>query len=156
MWILDMDGNFTEAQFSQNTVMLDPNENWKEVLTANPSGNYSILFAGFADGCGMSVAREVRRFESKTDTSDSSRLIATGHILPDQARMLFQVGFDAIAISDDMLKHHSREAWQNALSDSVLDLYSSLYSNSAQKGITSRASIWHKRSSPSAIDIRAA
>ncbi len=71
----------------------------------------------FENGCGFSEATLMRRAEP------SAHIVATGDIIPDQARMVFQSGVDEIVLDDEQLVRYGSEAWQHALQRSVTSLY---------------------------------
>lgn len=71
-----------------------------------------IDFPKFADGRGLSVARQLReRFEFE------GLLVANGQLIPDQHAFALQCGFDAVRVDNESLKRHTIEDWRAALDD---------------------------------------
>lgn len=117
MWIFDADGTLALAGDLGPTLAIDPQAEPVDV----PKGtnqSVTIAFASFADGRGFSLARRLRQAHGP-----DLRLIATGHVLPDQARHAFQSGFDAVLISDNALERYGKDAWDAALQNAVDTLY---------------------------------
>ena len=68
-----------------------------EQAFANEGNCVTLNFPSSHDGRGFSYARRVRR-----ERGEGVRIIATGNLIPDQARMAFQCGFSEIHLSDDL------------------------------------------------------
>ena len=114
MWLLDARGTLTPDAALDGATVHDP----AEPLDGLPAdASVLIQFGGTADGRGFSRARQLRALGYQ------GTLIAGGPLIPDQARHAFQSGFDAIAISDDRIDRHGRDAWREAVNHSVPDLY---------------------------------
>ena len=64
-----------------------------------------ILFAGFADGRGFSLARRLR------DLGFAGRLRAVGALIPDQRGALRACGFDEIELTAERLARQGPDAW---------------------------------------------
>ena len=64
----------------------------------------TIIFPVFSDGRGFTLARRLR-----TESGFTGRLIADGHIIPDQADYLFRCGFTHALVTKDRLAD-----WQQA------------------------------------------
>ncbi|WMS43995.1 DUF934 domain-containing protein [Acuticoccus sp. MNP-M23] len=127
MWQLDADGTLTSGASPDTNIVIDAAEPLEGVPDARAA---AVLFGGTADGRGFSVARQLRA------RGYDGRLIATGPLIPDQARHCFQSGFDAIAISDDRIDRHGEGAWRDAINHSVRDLYvADRTSRGAERGI---------------------
>lgn len=80
-----------------------------EQAFANEGNCVTLNFPSSHDGRGFSFARRVRR-----ERGESVRIIATGNLIPDQARMAFQCGFSEIHLSDDLVSRHGEDAWRAA------------------------------------------
>jgi uncharacterized protein (DUF934 family) len=76
-----------------------------------------IEFAGPHDGRGFSIARKLRSLSS------GIKLIASGKLTPDHARLCFQTGFDEILLDDQLVKRQNAEAWKSSLDFSVTQNY---------------------------------
>lgn len=130
MWMYDATGTLMPADDLGPTLDIDPQNDSVDV----PEGTnqlVTIAFESFADGRGFSLARRLREKHGP-----DLRLLAKGHVLPDQARHAFQSGFDAVLISDKDLERYGREAWSAALQNAVGTLY---------VGETSGGGIWARR-----------
>lgn len=130
MWTYDATGTLAPANDLGPTLDIDPQADAPDV----PEGtnlSVTISFASFADGRGFSLARRLR-----AKHGPDLRLIATGHVLPDQARHAFQSGFDAVLISDNALERYGKDAWDAALQNAVGTLY---------VGEASGGGIWARR-----------
>jgi len=71
-------------------------------------GRVSVIvvdFPSFADGRGFSLARRLRQAGYK------GRLRAEGHIIADQYAHARRVGFDEVAISDDLAARQPESQW---------------------------------------------
>ncbi len=75
-------------------------------------------FPSTHDGRGFSYARRARR-----ERGEGFRIIATGTLVPDQARMAFQCGFSEIHLSDELVSRHGEEAWRSATDVAPNQLY---------------------------------
>ena len=64
-----------------------------------------IDFPTFADGRGMTIARQLRLM------GYSGRLRAKGHIIADQYAMARRSGFDEVEIDDDLAARQPQEQW---------------------------------------------
>jgi len=64
-----------------------------------------IAFPSFADGRGFSLARRLRQAGYK------GRLRAEGHVIADQYAHARRVGFDEVAISDDLAARQPENQW---------------------------------------------
>lgn len=64
-----------------------------------------IDFPSFADGRGFSLARRLRQ------AGYSGRLRAKGHVIADQYAHARRVGFDEVAISDDLAARQPENQW---------------------------------------------
>ena len=118
MWILSEKGaQFTQAQNAAlaQTKRVDAGE---PDLSLAPGHVIEINFPSSADGRGFSLARRLRRIHGA-----EAHLVATGHLLPDQARMGLQCGFDEIWLEDDLVARHGQAAWREAIQNAVTDLY---------------------------------
>lgn len=130
MWMYDATGTLAPAGDLGETLDIDP----ALEIPIVPEGinqSVTIAFASFADGRGFSLARRLREKHGA-----DLRLLARGHVLPDQARHAFQSGFDAVLISDKDLERYGREVWDAALKNAVSTLY---------VGETSGGGIWARR-----------
>lgn len=65
----------------------------------------AIPFPSFADGRGFSLARRLRQAGYR------GRLRATGHLIADQYGQARRVGFDEVAISDDLAARQPEDQW---------------------------------------------
>lgn len=136
MWTLEEDGTLAHHPVDHDTgpapVSIDPDEADATAFDrALAATEVTILFKAFSDGRGFSLARRLR-----DRAGPRLRLVAVGHILPDQARHAFQSGFDALRIDDALIAHHGAEAWRSAMRDAVGPIYT----------ITGSASgIWARR-----------
>ncbi|QKV18835.1 DUF934 domain-containing protein [Oricola thermophila] len=65
----------------------------------------SIAFPSFADGRGFSLARRLRQ------AGYTGRLRAEGHLIADQYGQARRVGFDEVAISDEIAARQPEEQW---------------------------------------------
>lgn len=118
MWIFHADGTLERIKNVPATITLDPELADNDAVPVGTNQPVVISFKSFADGRGFSLARRLR----ETHGSDLT-LIATGHVLPDQARHAFQSGFDQILISDNEMDRYGRQAWDAALQNTVGTLY---------------------------------
>lgn len=118
MWIYDSSGTLSFVDEAPVSVSVDPDHADNDLLRLGANQTVAISFGSFADGRGFSLARKLREAHG-----DAIRLIATGHVLPDQARHSFSSGFDQILISDENLERFGREAWTSALQNSVDEIY---------------------------------
>lgn len=117
MWMYDAAGTLARAGDLGVTLDIDPHAEASDV----PDGtnqSVTIAFGSFADGRGFSLARRLREKHGP-----DLRLLAKGHVLPDQARHAFQSGFDAVLISDNALERYGKDAWDAALQNAVGTLY---------------------------------
>lgn len=127
MWQLNKKGEFVAApsEPSSNSVLLDPSvkEQVYEASTVelNAESQIRINFASHADGRGFSLARQLtEKFQGHDETP---QIIAVGKLIPDQARLAFQSGFDLIEIADEEVDRHSEAAWRNSLKNTVPHIY---------------------------------
>ena len=67
-----------------------------------------------ADPRGVGLERE---------RGEGVRIIATGNLLPDQARMAFQCGFSEIHLTDALVERHGELAWRTATTTAPDALY---------------------------------
>ena len=135
MWVLrDKGAEFVQVDAAQlhATKRVDAGE---PDLSLEGSGVIEINFPSSADGRGFSLARRLRRLRGP-----ETKLVATGHLLPDQARMALQCGFDEIWLEDALVSRHGQPAWRDAVRNSATDLY---LSNTADRLAT--ASGWDSR-----------
>ena len=130
-WVLTKDGILRSNQETGDLLHLDPENHGAGDVPVGTNQPVVIQFASFADGRGFSLARRLRETHGA-----SLRLIADGHLVPDQARHAFQSGFDAILISDNALTRHGKQAWDAALQRAVGTLY---------LGEASGGGIWTRR-----------
>lgn len=130
MWIYDTSGTLAPAGDLGPTIELDPQAENPDVPRGT-NQSVTIAFESFADGRGFSLARRLREAHGP-----DLRLLAKGHVLPDQARHALQSGFDAVLISDNALERYGKEAWDAALQTAVSTLY---------VGETSGGGIWARR-----------
>ena len=112
MWLLEHDGTLAEGRAPAAEIAGET-----ETLPETKAAAYAIRFGATQDGRGFSTARRLRA------AGFGGRLVAVGPLEPDQARHAFQCGFDAVAVEDEQLSRHGREAWETALATSVTDLY---------------------------------
>lgn len=118
MWILQDKGqSFAEAKADQivATKRVDAGE---PDLSLDGAAVVEINFPSSADGRGFSLARRLRRLRGP-----QTKLVATGHLLPDQARMALQCGFDEIWLEDQLVHRHGQAAWREAVAKAATDLY---------------------------------
>lgn len=135
MWILQNKGqSFAEAKASQlvTTKRVDAGE---PDLSLDGAAVVEINFPSSADGRGFSLARRLRRLRGP-----QTKLVATGHLLPDQARMALQCGFDEIWLEDELVHRHGQAAWREAVTKAATDLY---ISNTADR--LAASSGWDQR-----------
>ena len=85
---------------------------------ANDSNCVTLNFPSSHDGRGFSFARRVRR-----ERGEGVRIIATGNLLPDQARMAFQCGFSEIHLTDALVERRGEVAWRTATTTAPDALY---------------------------------
>jgi uncharacterized protein (DUF934 family) len=76
-----------------------------------------VRFGATVDGRGFSAAERLRAM------GFAGRLLATGPLMPDQARHAFQCGFDGILVEDAAVARHGEAAWRGAAGRAVGDLY---------------------------------
>lgn len=133
MWILHASGTLERIEDAPQTITLDPEVADNDAVPVGTNQPVAITFKSFADGRGFSLARRLREAHG----SDLP-IIATGHVLPDQARHAFQSGFDQVLISDKEMERFGRQAWDAALQNAVGTLY---------LGETSGGGIWARRHS---------
>ncbi len=133
MWMLDPTGALNFCEHFEPTLEIDPQDagsaNHIDVAAA-PS--IAIRFGQHVDGRGFSLAKRL----ADQLAGRGTKIIATGHLTPDQARHAFQCGFDLVAIADDLAERHGQRAWRDALRNSVTALYHHRESN---------AGIWRQR-----------
>lgn len=134
MWIYHASGILEPAGDLGTMIEIDPQTLDDPVVSEGTNQAVAIAFKSFADGRGFSLARRLRQRHGAAIT-----LIATGHVLPDQARHAFQSGFDSILISDNDLDRYGRDAWEAALENAVGSLY---------LGEASGGGIWVRRHNP--------
>ena len=118
MWVLQDKGTHfskVKATTLAATKRLDAGE---PDLGPEGAGVVEINFPNSADGRGFSLARRLRRLRGA-----ETKLVATGHLLPDQARMALQCGFDEIWLHDDLVHRHGQAAWREAIQNAATDLY---------------------------------
>ncbi|MBO6674862.1 MAG: DUF934 domain-containing protein [Rhizobiales bacterium] len=131
MWIFHANGTLAQIADAPAAITLDPEVADNDAVPAGTNQPIAISFKSFADGRGFSLARRLREAHGPSVT-----LIATGHVLPDQARHAFQSGFDQILISDKEMERFGRQAWDAALQNAVGTLY---------LGEASGGGIWARR-----------
>ncbi len=90
-----------------------------------------IVFEAFRDGRGFSLASTLR------ERGWSGRLIAAGDLLPDQARHLNRVGFDAVELAPGA----DPEAWRR-----MLGAFTTVYQPAADAAVPA----WRRRTAPAA------
>ncbi|MEM7299461.1 MAG: DUF934 domain-containing protein [Pseudomonadota bacterium] len=138
MWILEKNGDFDHRDSVDELPVIDPETATIDTMTSARNGEEVFInFTGPADGRGFSIAEQL-----KTKPGRLKRRVATGYLMPDQARHAFQSGFDAIHISDELVAHHGVEAWRDALNVAVATLYHLPKATRDE----SATSIWMKRS----------
>ena len=81
-----------------------------EQAFSNDSSCVTLNFPSSHDGRGFSFARRIRR-----ERGPGVRIIATGNLIPDQARMAFQCGFSEIHLTDSLVERHGEGAWRRAV-----------------------------------------
>lgn len=113
MWLLKSDATLGETNLEVD-VEIAADAPYEGVPEA---GSVVVRFGGTADGRGFSVARRLRA------RGYAGTLTAAGPLIPDQARLAFQSGFDQVAIEDERLARHGEAAWRDALAHSVHELY---------------------------------
>jgi uncharacterized protein (DUF934 family) len=133
MWILHASGTLERIEDAPQTITLDPEVADNDAVPVGTNQPVAITFKSIADGRGFSLARRLREAHGP-----DLKLIATGHVLPDQARHAFQSGFDQVLISDKEMERFGRQAWDAALQNAVRSLY---------LGETSGGGIWARRHS---------
>jgi uncharacterized protein (DUF934 family) len=133
MWILHASGTLERIEDAPQTITLDPEVADNDAVPAGTNQPVAITFKSFADGRGFSLARRLREAHGS-----DLKVVATGHVLPDQARHAFQSGFDQVLISDKEMERFGRQAWDAALQNAVGTLY---------LGETSGGGIWARRHS---------
>lgn len=88
-------------------VRLEGSVDWERVRALAPRvERFDIHFPKFADGRGFSIAARLRE-----DVKFQGEISASGHLIPDQARMLTRVGFDSVA----PLLNPEDPAWKKGL-----------------------------------------
>lgn len=65
-----------------------------------------LEFASFADGRGFSMAKILKRTLPAT-----TRLVATGAIIPDQLELAWQCGFDSAIVSEERWLRYGPDNW---------------------------------------------
>ena len=135
MWIYHASGTLEQAGDLGALIEIDPQTDEASTIPGGTNQTVAIAFNSFADGRCFSLARQLRK-----DHGSAVTLIATGHVLPDQARHAFQSGFDSILISDKDMDRYGRDAWDTALQKAVGSLY---------LGEASGGGIWARRQSES-------
>lgn len=125
MWILSEKGRHFAQVPEANLTATKRLDAGEPDLSLADGGVVEINFPSSADGRGFSLARRLRRLRGA-----ETKLVATGHVLPDQARMALQCGFDEIWLSDELVQHHGQVAWREAIQNAATDLY---ISNSADR-----------------------
>ena len=121
MWQLSKNGTFTKISenINQGSIEIDPSvDNPLEGLSLNGVVRVQVRFASHADGRGFSIAKLLsEQYENKVT------LVAVGKLIPDQARLAFQSGFDLIEIDDVEVLRHSEVSWRDALTNAVPEIY---------------------------------
>ncbi|MEM1285933.1 MAG: DUF934 domain-containing protein [Pseudomonadota bacterium] len=130
-WVLEKSGELKPGSSLPDSLNLDPDTHGPGDVPLGINQPVLITFNSFANGRGFSLARQLRERHGP-----SLRIVAQGHLLPDQARHAFQSGFDEILISDNALKAYGAHAWDTALQTAVGALY---------LGEVSGGGIWSRR-----------
>lgn len=123
MYELRSDGSFGPIEdYRSLDFIVDPHDvrglpstgeidDWR--LNAHNQSCVGVSFRSSHDGRGFSFAKRLRQ------AGFTGKIVAQGGLIPDQARHAFQSGFDAIWLTKEQIDHHTKEAWQDALSKSV-------------------------------------
>lgn len=136
MWILSHKGShFSKVPANRAPVATKRLEAGEPDLSLNETGVIEINFPSSADGRGFSLARRLRRLRGA-----EVKLVATGSLLPDQARMALQCGFDEIWLDDELVHRHGQAPWREAIENAATNLY---ITNTADRLAT--ASGWDQR-----------
>ncbi|MGD1887870.1 MAG: DUF934 domain-containing protein [Cohaesibacteraceae bacterium] len=130
-WVLEKSGEVKPGSSLPGALHLDPDTHGPGDVPLGINRPVLITFDSFANGRGFSLARQLRERHGP-----SLRIVAQGHLLPDQARHAFQSGFDEILISDNALNAYGAHAWDTALQTAVGALY---------LGEVSGGGIWNRR-----------
>ena len=127
MWQLKASGDFAPKTLGSSARTLDLDPNVKDQLDGlDPlqlasADQIRINFASHADGRGFSLAKQfAEQFKS---SKKPPLLVAVGKLIPDQARLAFQSGFDLIEIEDEEVERHSEASWRNSLLNAVPNIY---------------------------------
>lgn len=136
MWVLKDQGQHFEHRADRDEaaggLRVDAGEPClDEQSFSNDGACVTLNFPSSHDGRGFSFARRVRR-----ERGEGFRIIATGNLIPDQARMAFQCGFSEIHLSDALVERHGEGAWRQATTVAP----DALYTKSGKS-----ASIWDAR-----------
>ena len=118
MWILRDKGHAFARVDASALIATKRIDSGEPDLSDGGGQTIEVKFDSSADGRGFSLARRLRRLNGP-----ALRLVATGQLIPDQARMAFQCGFDEIWLDEDLVRRHGQKAWREAVSASVTDLY---------------------------------
>lgn len=135
MWVLrDKGAHFAKVKDATLTAAkrLDAGE---PDLSLGDAAVVEINVPSSTDGRGFSLARRLRRLRGA-----EIKLVATGPLLPDQARMALQCGFDEIWLEDELVHRHGQAAWREAIENAATDLY---ISNTADR--LAASSGWDQR-----------
>ena len=122
MWVLKEQGaafDHHEGPVSEAGLRVDGGEpGLQEQAFDGCEDCLTFNFPSAADGRGFSYARRARR-----ERGEGFRIIATGNLMPDQARMAFQCGFSEIHLDDELVSRHGEEAWRHATNVAPDQLY---------------------------------
>ena len=127
MWQLKPNGAFSKIAESsmKGSILIDPTLkdpfDGLDPLELASASTLKIGFANHADGRGFSLAK--RLSEQFRHSSKRPKLVAVGKLIPDQARLAFQSGFDLIEIDDVEVSRHSEASWAEALRKTVAGIY---------------------------------
>jgi uncharacterized protein (DUF934 family) len=120
MWLLKKDGSWLPIDSSElitaNRVTPESFDGDLEHI-AQTGQSVIISFSGPHDGRGFSFAKRLKQFAPEL------KLIASGGLTPDHARLCFQTGFDEILLSEELVVRQSASAWQTAVEMSVDKTY---------------------------------